>query len=159
MDKQELFYRVALERRQEQDQRNRDFSLKAVSCLGVATTIVGITALILNGFLQGASKELTTLSESLLVVGTVVYVGVLVCAVFTMMVRDWLENPTLRSLSKNLHDFEDKALVEWVSDEFMRATEANEKVLACKAQALTGALLLLTVLPVLLFIFVVTLGD
>ena len=79
MLKAELYYHVAHAHRQEQDQRNRDFDLKAAGSLGIATTITGMGAILLNGFLNSSSREMTTLSLVFIALSALVYICTLGC--------------------------------------------------------------------------------
>ena len=95
MLKAELYYHVAHAHRQEQDQRNRDFDLKAAGSLGIATTITGMGAILLNGFLNSSSREMTTLSLVFIALSALVYICTLgVCP----RIRSWRRKPPRNNL-------------------------------------------------------------
>ena len=84
MLKGELYYHVAYAHLQEQEQRNRDFDLKAAGCLGIATTITGMGAILLNGFLNSSGREMSTLSIVFIALSALVYICTLGCGLLVM---------------------------------------------------------------------------
>ena len=157
MLKGDLYYRVAHAHRQEQDHRNRDFDLKAVGCLGIATTITGTGAILLNGFLNNSNREMTTLSLVFIVLIALVYICILSCSLLVMKLRKWRFDPDLSKFAAYLPDYDDEAFVEWAGDQFKNSAECNSKALAQKAQFLMVSFLLTLSLPILLFVLVFTL--
>jgi uncharacterized SAM-binding protein YcdF (DUF218 family) len=158
MLKGELYYHVAHAHLQEQDQRNRDFDLKAAGCLGIATTITGMGAILLNGFLNNSSREMTTLSLVFIALSALVYICTLACGLLVMRLREWRFDPDLSKFAAYLPDYDDEAFVEWAGDQFKNSAESNSKVLARKARFLMASFLLTLSLPILLFALVLTLG-
>ena len=118
MLKGELYYHVAHAHLQEQDQRNRDFDLKAAGCLGIATTITGMGAILLNGFLNNSSREMTTLSLVFIALSALVYICTLGCGLLVMRLREWRFDPDLSKFAAYLPDYGDEAFVEWAGDQF-----------------------------------------
>ncbi len=159
MLKGELYYRVAHAHRQEQDHRNRDFDLKAAGCLGIATTITGMGAILLNGFLNNSNMEMTTLSLVFIALSALVYICTLGCGLLAMRPREWRFDPDLSKFAAYLPDYDDEAFVEWAGDQFKNSAESNSKILARKAQFLMVSFLLTLSLPILLFALVLTFGD
>ena len=157
MLKAELYYHVAHAHRQEQDQRNRDFDLKAAGSLGIATTITGMGAILLNGFLNSSSREMTTLSLVFIALSALVYICTLGCGLLAMRLREWRFDPDLSKFAAYLPDYGDEAFVEWAGDQFKNSAESNSKVLARKGQFLMASFLLPLSLPILLFALVLTL--
>ena len=157
MLKGELYYHVAHAHLQEQDHRNRDFDLKAAGCLGIATTITGMGAILLNGFLNNSSREMTTLSLVFIALSALVYICTLGCGLLVMRLREWRFDPDLSKFAAYLPDYDDEAFVEWAGDQFKNSAESNSKVLARKARFLMASFLLTLSLPILLFALVLTL--
>ena len=133
MLKGELYYHVTHAHLQEQEQRNRDFDLKAAGCLGIATTITGMGAILLNGFLNSSSREMATLSLVFIALSALVYICTLGCGLLVMKLRDWRLDPDLSKFAAYLPDYDDDAFVEWAGDQFKNAAESNSKVLDRKA--------------------------
>ena len=158
MLKGELYYHVAHAHQQEQEQRNRDFDLKAAGCLGIATTITGMGAILLNGFLNSSSREMTTLSLVFIALSALVYICTLGCGLLVMKLREWPLDPDLSKFAAYLPDYDDDAFVEWAGHQFKNAAESNSKVLARKARFLMASFGLTLSLPILLFALVFTLG-
>ena len=158
MLKEELYYHVTHAHQQEQQQRNRDFDLKAAGCLGIATTIAGIGAILLNGFLNSSGGEMSTLSLVFIVLSALVYICTLGCGLLVMILRDWRLDPDLSDFAAHLPNYDDDAFVEWAGDQFKNAAEPNSKVLARKARFLMASFGLTFFLPFLLFALVLTLG-
>ena len=158
MLKGELYYHVAHAHLQEQDQRNRDFDLKAAGCLGIATTITGMGAILLNGFLNNSNREMATLSLVFIVLSALVYICTLSCGLLVMKLRKWRFDPDLSKFAAYLPDYDDEAFVEWAGDQFKNSAECNSKVLAQKAKFLMASFLLTLSLPILLFALGLTLG-
>ena len=158
MLKGELYYHVAHAHRQEQDHRNRDFDLKAAGCLGIATTITSMGAILLNGFLNNSNREMTTLSLVFIALSALVYICTLGCGLLVMRLREWRFDPDLSKFAAYLPDYDDEAFVEWAGDQFKNSAKSNSKILARKAQFLMASFLLTLSLPILLFALVLTLG-
>ena len=158
MLKEELYYHVAHAHQQEQEQRNRGFDLKAAGCLGIATTITGMGAILLNAFLNSSSREMTTLSLVFIALSALVYICTLGCGLLVMKLRDWRLDPDLSKFAAHLANYDDDAFVEWAGDQFKNAAESNSKVLARKARFLMASFGLTFSLPILLFALVLTLG-
>ena len=158
MLKGELYYHVAYAHLQEQEQRNRDFDLKAAGCLGIATTITGMGAILLNGFLNSSGREMATLSLVFIALSALVYICTLGCGLLVMKLRDWRLDPDLSKFAAHLPNYDDDAFVEWAGDQFKNAAEANSKVLARKAWFLMASFWLTLSLPIFLFALVLTLG-
>ena len=152
-----ICYHVAHAHLQEQDHRNRDFDLKAAGCLGIATTITGMGAILLNGFLNNSSREMTTLSLVFIALSALVYICTLGCGLLVMRLREWRFDPDLSKFAAYLPDYDDEAFVEWAGDQFKNSAESNSKVLARKARFLMASFLLTLSLPILLFALVLTL--
>ena len=143
---------------QEQQQWNRDLDLKAAGCLGIATTITGMGAILLNGFLNSSGREMATLSLVFIVLSALVYLCTLGCGLLVMKLRDWRLDPDLSKFAAYLPDHDDDAFVEWAGDQFKNAAEFNSKVLARKARFLMASFCFTFSLPILLFALVLTLG-
>ena len=159
MLKEELYYHVTHAHLLEQEQRNRDFDLKAAGCLGIATTITAMGAILLNGFLNSSSREMATLSLVIIALSALVYFCTLVCGLLVMRLRDWRLDPDLSKFAEFLPDYDDDAaFVEWAGDQFKNAAECNSKVLARKARFLMASFWLTLSLPIFLFALVLTLG-
>ena len=158
MLKEELYYHVAHAHLQEQEQRNRDFDLKAAGCLGIATTITAMGAILLNGFLNSSSREMATLSLVIIALSALVYICTLGCGLLVMRLREWRLDPDLSKFAEYLPDYDDDAFVEWAGDQFKNAAEFNSKVLARKAWFLMASFWLTLSLPIFLFALVLTLG-
>ena len=158
MNKVDVYYQVAAGHRLEQEQRNRDFDLKAMGCAGIATTITSMGAILLNGILSAPIRELTVLPIALICLTALVYLGALASSLLVIMLRDWRIDPVLNLFARHLPGFEDRAIVEWAGDQFRNAAEENSKILAKKGRLLTATFCLTGCLPVLLFILVFVLG-
>ena len=157
MLKRELYYQVAHAHLQEQGQRNRDFDLKVAGCLGIATTITGMSAILLNGFLNSSSREITTLSLVFIVLSALVYICTLSCALQAMKPRKWRFDPDLSKFAAYLPGYEDEAFVQWAGDQFKNAAEFNSKILARKAWFLMASFGFTLSLSILLIVLVLTL--
>ena len=158
MLKRELYYHVTHAHLQEQEQRNRDFDLKAAGCLGIATTITGMGAILLNGFMNSSSREMPTLALVFIALSALVYICTLGCGLLVMKLRDWRLDPDLSKFAAYLPDYDDDAFVEWAGDQFKNAAESNSKVLDRKAWFLMASFGLTLSLPIFLFALVLTLG-
>ena len=139
MTKAELYVQIALAKVSEQYQRGRGFDQRAASLIGIAVTLGGISAIVLNFSETDAVK----LSD-----GALVAVFILVVAMFGTVVccmeatrprKGWRHDPNLRVFSSQMGKFNDEQVLEWVSQFTRDAVEVNNRILDTKGRHLVAA--------------------
>ena len=142
MDKAELYYQVAHSHLQEQDQRNRDFDMKAIGVIGVSATLAGIAAIVLKDF-SGASTDLSTLPIALTIFVGITFLAAFCFGLNTVRPGKWRRDPNLNDFASHLPDYADDVLIEWAGDQFRNAVEKNDAALKMKATSVLCAIIAL----------------
>ena len=159
MKKAVLYYQVALEKRREQDARNREFDLKAAACLGVATTVIGLGAVIISMAVQNTAVDVGCGSIVAAAVMAGIYIAMVGCSAKVFWRRTWELAPGLDDFAEHLNDYEDDVLARWAGDQYKKAVTANKEVLARKGRWMEAVFALAVSLPIALVALVVTLAT
>lgn len=153
MDRHDLFFQVALHKRQESFQRNRDIDIKASALLGFTLAAAGVLALMVANRTELMNfRELPDDVWAALLVFAISFV----CACYTgwaaLRLRTWDAQPSVKELAKHVTDpnLNDLKLIHWTARSYLTGDEANKKALRGKGRAynaqLTASVLLVVAL-------------
>ena len=156
MRKWELYYQVAHAQLMEQERRLRALRGKATSFIGITTTLVGITGLVLSGFPGASVLPLSIPFIVLMIASAIAFLGALGCGLWVLWPRTWRSDPNLRVFSGHLPEYEDDVLVEWAGDQLSNAVEANEVILNDLVRVDRAGIIALTFMALLLVGLVVS---
>lgn len=145
MQKTELYYQVAHSHLQEQEQRAHSLDVRAAGSMALAVAILGVAALIINS-LDSLDQWLYCPALILGIIGGCAFFGVLVFGHLVQRPGLWRRDPDLEQFESFLAAYDDLTLVQWVGNQFKKATEANERTLNNKARSLNSAYISLIIL-------------
>lgn len=127
MNGDELYYDVARQQAQEQDERRRHFDTVAMTLLGFSGVVISLMSL---GSGNWASWSLWPAIGALVSFGAVA-----LSTLFVLWLREWHFQPPLADLHKNVTSgtYDNEALVVWTAKQVARAVEHNKQPLRNKA--------------------------
>ncbi len=150
MDKYALFYQVALEKLQGQEELHREFGTKASNMLALGAAMIGVGAVVLS--LSGENPTLGAAQTWVFVPFLLAFIFAGLFSISVLWPRNWQHSPEITALAAHFDDYADNALLEWVGHEYARSVGLNQRVLDAKAKLIRWSMTGLAVEAVMLAI-------
>lgn len=150
MNKYDLYCQLARDTYQNQNDRRKDFSRRAISIVSFSVGLVAAGVLMFGWSLSTYKLDPGTTSLYLFIAMLVVFGIIAVSSAKILWPIEWKVSPRPEDLQKHLDYYEDEGITIWVGDEYNRSIQFNRSQLRWISIALDISLCCLLVQAALL---------
>lgn len=136
-----VYYEVAMDRLQRQEDRRHILDTKIQSAFAGATVLISVLA----ATFSGNTASLTTWTWLFLALALAAYTNVGIFSFLGYKSKNWSFRPNLEDLATRCSEYEENDMLTWVADECATSYSANEEPVRMKASYLNIALVLIAV--------------